>query len=946
LFCCIVPVGLCVARTAGDTGDTVTVTNPAAGEPTEHAWNATVSSTDGGTVSYVIANYTGTGANLTASGAYPGSTVTVNGTTVDVKSFSRVSDTRLNVTLNTSVSVSTDDRVELTLGDVQNPGSSGSYTASLEVNDSSTTVATAPGSFDIVDGGYINGSVVNGTGSGLGGASVTVTNESTGSFVSGVGTDSAGNYSAHVPAGDYLVHYGKDGYSTETATVSVSTGTENTTNATLVRVGYVNGTVVNRSDASLSGADVTLINSSTTSFVDGNTSTATGDYSVEGAPGNYTLRVTAPGYATNETSVNITDGGVTTAQNVTLTEVGYINGTVRNQSGTPLGGINLVADSLSGSNFAGNTSVSDGSFSMKVAPGRYDVVAYDNPDYEFNVTSNVSVSSGTTTNADVTLTTLPERGTITGRVVTEDGTPVAGVNVSAGSSDYEHYNMSETNSTGPFAIRVPAGTYRVWTDAGTYASVRRNGIDVAAHEQTSVELTPKETAYVTGRVTNASGPVPNTPVLATTGEGFFVDPKTNATGHYNVSVPANASYSVTPLATGQNGETKPVDVGAGGTSSSADFSLEPTRITASSVSIESGPGEETKLGVRAAVQGGLLQAQLVNESATPADSGVGAPQELTGLGVRSDTTVEINLTVTNFSADSLLWALNDARFETSPNETIDNATDVTIRGSPVTLQATTNARIGPLLFQDPDEVQWPTDRKSRADLGRNQTVYVGVFDLQKAPGSVRDTLKGMSVTTNAQAFSAPVVRDDSLRIWIAGPSKTVAGGEHTGFYQATIPDAQLDAWNVDDPQSELNALFKGRDRAFTVTETADGARIRLDDISYSAGYVEVNANPQSDGGGDGGGSGGSGGDASDVRTATATATSTVTPTPESNPTSTSALASEPTTAGKSTPTATPAPGSTATEASASTTPTSTPGFGLPVALTALVLTALLLGRPE
>ncbi|SDY36413.1 beta strand repeat-containing protein [Halobellus clavatus] len=941
--CCLVLAGLVLVAPAsaagGGTG--LAVDNTATGETTTHTWNTTVSS-GGDSVEYLIVNYTGTGANLSSPGAsIEGPSVTVNGTPVGV-STSVDSDTRLNLTLSSPVQVSANDPVEVTVNTVQNPTVSGTYTASLELNNSTSTFASTVESFEIVEGGHLNGTVTNGTGSGVTSAAVSVRNNTTNDRVTNVSSGGSGSYSAHVPAGDYFVSVSKSGYTSNSTTTTVQTNAETTFDPTIVRVGYINGTVLNDSDVSIGSASVSLSDSSTGAFVDSNVSAADGSFSVAGGPGTYTLSVTADGYATNKTTASITGSGVTTTQNVTLAALGYINGTVRNQSGTPLGGINLVADSLTGTSAVTNTTAPDGSFSLAVGPGRYDLVAFNNPNYEFNITSNVSASSGLTTTSSVTLTAVPDSGNISGQIVASDGTPVSGVTVSAGSSDYEHYNSTTTNATGYFSMEVPEDTYRVWSDAGSYAPVRKNGVEVTATGTTSVSLTPEATAYLTGRVTNASGGVSGIPVLATTGEEFHADPQTNATGHYNISVPANGSYSVTVLATGQSGSTKSVSAGAGGSVTTTDFDLVTTEIPVASVAITDGPGDASNLGVRASVSGGLLQMQLVNESSTPAGSGVGKPQGLESLGLRSDTTVEINLTVTNFSADSLLWALDDARFETSPNETLQNGTDITIRGSPVDLQGTSNGQIGPLLFKDPDQVQWPTGRDSRADMGFNQTVYAGVFDLDKAPGGVEETLKGMSVTTNAQSFSAPVVRNDSLRLWIAGPSKTVDGDEHTGFYQATIPDAQLNAWNVDDPESELSALFKGQSQDFTVTETQNGARIRLENITYSAGYVEVNANPESSSSG-----GSSGSDDSDDVTATPTATPTLTATPTSVPTTTvSPTATEvdsvQTTDTPSTLAPTASDSSTATGTAAGTeTGASTPGFGVVAAV--LALTAAVIG---
>lgn len=81
-------------------------------------------------------------------------------------------------------------------------------------------------------------------------------------------------------------------------------------------------------------------------------------------------------------------------------------------------------------------------------------------------------------------------------------------------------------------------------------------------------------------------------------------------------------------------------------------------------------------------------------------------------------------------------------------------------------------------------MSWPTGRDDRAVDGRNQTVYFGVFDFSNLPASARNNLNGMSVTTNAQRFSTPSVVNQSLRLWLAAPTKTVAGEDHSGFYKA------------------------------------------------------------------------------------------------------------------------------------------------------------------
>ncbi|MGQ4554904.1 carboxypeptidase regulatory-like domain-containing protein [Halobellus sp. GM3] len=728
---------------------------------------------------------------------------------------------------------------------------------------------------------------------------------------------------------------------THTASIELNNSTETfgskSESFTIEAGGDINGTVTN-SSTEMSGVSVMAFNATTDEYITSTQTDASGNYSFRFVPDKYRIEPSATAYAVDAVNVTVSQGS-TSVQDFTLTKKGYLNGTVTDQGGNGVGGINLIADERGTSDGRGTTTAPDGSFSFRLKPGQYDLVAYDNDDYEFELTANLTVSSDQETVSGLTVTEKPASGTVTGRVVTADGTPITGERVSAGDSSYRYYNSTMTNGSGYFTLRVPEGVYRVSTNPSGRPAERETGVSVTAGEPTDVELVVPERAYVTGRVTNSSGGVPNVPILADSDDGQYFN-MTNATGHYNITV-APGEYTTSVFASGQDAESKTVDATTGSVST-ADFTLVKTEVVAKSVAIESGPGSEAELGVRAQVSSGLLQIQLVNESQTPGSS-VGAPQELESMGVSDDTEFNITVTVTNFSADSLLWGLDDAHYSTTENETVTNGTDVTITGKPVTLQATRSSgtSVGPLLFKDPGDVQWPTERKDRADEGFNKTVYIGIFDLANVPGEVRETLRGVSVTTNAQRFSTPAVKDESLRIWIAGPSTTVDGEEHTGFYQATIPDALLDEWGVDDPETELQALYKGSSRDFTVTETAGGARIRLENINYSAGYVEVQANPQSDGPS----SSGSDSDSSDD-----TPTPTATPAPTDSPTPTVVETATPTAAsgddaGSDSPTPTDSRVTDRkTTAFGGQTSQPMPGMGVGAAVLALLGSGLLVGR--
>ncbi|MFB6170706.1 MAG: carboxypeptidase-like regulatory domain-containing protein, partial [Haloarculaceae archaeon] len=445
--------------------------------------------------------------------------------------------------------------------------------------------------------------------------------------------------------------------------------------------------------------------------------------------------------------------------------------------------------------------------------------------------------------------------------------------------------------------------------------------------------------------TGADGkPASRVPLLVSDGSQFY-PATTDANGDYTVTV-SPGEYSVSVFARGQSAPSQTVDLAAG-ERATADFSMETASIEYTDVSIVDGPGGDADLGARANLQSGLLQFQLVDESSYggPADT-VGIPDDLTSLGVTDATEFRIKLTVKNFDPNSLIWGLRNAEWETRPNESVTDGTDIIVTGSTVDLQAvdTDSYGVGPLLFKSPSQVDWPTGRDSVADFGFRRTVYFGLFDLSTIPGPAQDNLNGISTTTNAQRFAPPTYENDTLRVWMAAPSKTVGGDDHTGFYQATIPDSLLEEWGVDDPESELQVTYKDRPREFSVTETDTGARINIDNIGYSASYADIQPDESAitaDSGSDGGY------EYSPPETTTATPTATQTQTTTATATATQTQTQTATATATQTRTATATATETPTETDGgAATPTSTgsgPGFGVAGALAALAA-AVLLGR--
>jgi predicted flap endonuclease-1-like 5' DNA nuclease len=242
------------------------------------------------------------------------------------------------------------------------------------------------------------------------------------------------------------------------------------------------------------------------------------------------------------------------------------------------------------------------------------------------------------------------------------------------------------------------------------------------------------------------------------------------------------------------------------------------------------------------IKDGLLQVQIANESDPGRNTSVvDTPSELEGFGVTENTVFEITVTVENYTPHTLFWALRDAEFDTK--DLGNSTTKITIRGSPVEL-ATTSAqqkRVGPMVDEDPAEVLWSSSTEDTAEATYNQTVIFSVYDLSTEPEVVQNRLTGMILTTNAQQISLPEVRDDRLRTWIAAPRFEQDGSKYEGFYQAKIPQGQLDEWGVNSAEHQLFAEYKSTDRELTVESVDDGISVDVSNISYSASYVDIRA---------------------------------------------------------------------------------------------------------
>jgi|GEM_PF-4917638 len=821
---------------------------------TNHNWTVTVDGGVSAELSHLTLDYAGTGTTFQGTTASD-VRVLVDGSPAGTISgvATENSNQRLNVTFGTGPTLTGGETVTVnTTGEtVSNPGTAGSYSASITLSDGSS-VASASSSFQITSG-TLSGTVTNATdGTTLGSASVTVLE---GQNVVGSATTAAdGTYSLTLGPGTYDVSVSRSHFEGGFASgATVTDGGTTTQDVGLAPTGTLDGTVTEASSGdAISGASVQLTRTNSQGQYT-TTTGASGGYSKTVATGTYDVQVSASGYATQTKQVSVGPNGTATTA-LALQQAGTIQGTVTADDGSQLSGMSVMAwDQSSGSPVGTTQTGPSGGYSLSVAGGTYDVIAYDSGGtYEDTFEIDVSVSAGSTTTQDLTMSAAPPTGTLTGTVTGPNGNPVSGTTVEAVDSSYRNFNSTTTDAQGQYSMTVPRGTYEVSTSSASYANDVRAAVTVTGNQATTVDLQLAQAASVDGTVTKANGDAIQGATVVAEGDGSPVYTTTDASGDYQLAVTPDQEYRVAVWAQGRSATPQTVNVSAGNTDT-VDFTAESTTIVDSSIEVLDASGVQTdKIGLNAQVGRGMMLVRVLNQNGGQP----GMPHDLSGLGVDENTRFRINATVTNYDPSTLLWGAKDVTWSTSQNDSNPDATDITVTTRAVDLQGinpSQNTPIGPLMKNSPSDVQWPSGRNDRADRGWNKTVYFGLFDMGTAPADLKDNFAGMTVTTNAQTFAPPRVVNDTLKVWVAGPHRTTDGNTHDGFYEATIPDAQLQDWGVDpaNAASELSVLYQGKDQNFQVTTLADGVRIELD-IHYSAGTVAVEPSSTAGSGGGGG----------------------------------------------------------------------------------------------
>lgn len=405
-------------------------------------------------------------------------------------------------------------------------------TEPLTINVISETSFTAPGAEWItIDGTTgikasfakasktITGTVTKNGGSPVTNARVFAFMERGGGFASGT-TDNQGKYSLGVSGGQWMVSIEPNyeasstidwAYTGQPKRVSFATDTvPETQTAVDFQVVTANAAVTGKIVApdgvtGVQMAHVEVRNSSG----QGNSGSPdmNGNFSINVPAGTYQVMVflgpESPYGSPPAKTVTVNDTGTVNVGDLTLTQKNsQIKGIVTDAYGKVISSAKVVAWQMSGG-FAQSTTGSDGTFTLNVSPGNWEVMleptkdasyVYSGPPKRVTVEAN-QVKSG------VSFSVVYADATIKGRVIKVSGTTTEtisdlyGFAVAMTTGEGEHEGYGAPLESGQFEIKVPAGTYDISGGLPPGAPYMLNGkedVAVISGETKIVELTVVE----------------------------------------------------------------------------------------------------------------------------------------------------------------------------------------------------------------------------------------------------------------------------------------------------------------------------------------------------------------------------------------------------------------------------------------------------------------------
>lgn len=329
--------------------------------------------------------------------------------------------------------------------------------------------------------------------------------------------------------GTYLVRAHCHGYFAKTRHTPVVVAREDRVGLvwTMTAGAAVRGHVRGSDGAPIEGVDVAARLGDRSWSESSEYSLADGSYELAGLPpGTYTLTASMARVTRAEMTFTASSSEVI-ERNLTLDDAALIRGVVVDTHGRAVGRLEVRANR--GKRFdAVTTSANDGTFTLAVKPGSYDVVA--GPDWKHPIGEPQQATVAAAQTATVQIVVPPRTGTIRGTVVDSEGAPVPDAYVSAWIGDgfldaLDRLTINEhpvlTAADGSFVISdLGPGTYTVEAIRRGGGETRVKGIEVGS----TIELAIVATGTIVGTVAYADGSAPTEmSVVVRAADSFFRD---------------------------------------------------------------------------------------------------------------------------------------------------------------------------------------------------------------------------------------------------------------------------------------------------------------------------------------------------------------------------------------------------------------------------------------